>query len=95
MQPLTSQLAKQSSKELAIIHKQKILIALKSIGKGSFEDISKASGLTPNQVARRLKELEGDKLKWMPELIVKLDETKPTVTGRKAYLYQLNIKGNE
>jgi predicted ArsR family transcriptional regulator len=92
MQPLTSQLSKQASKELAVIHKQKILIALKSIGKGSFEDIAKATGLTPHQVARRLKELEGDKLKWMPELIVKLDETKPTVTGRKAYLYQLNTK---
>lgn len=89
MQPLTSLLAKQDSKTLIVIHKQKILIALKSIGSGSFQDISQVSGLTPNQVARRLKELEGDKLKCLPELIVKLDETKPTVTGRKAYLYKL------
>lgn len=89
MLPITSLQAKQAAKQLAITHRQQILNALKKIGKGTFEDIATKAQLTPHQVARRTKELEGDTLKGLPALIEKLDQKKPTPTGRMAYVYQI------
>ena len=85
----TSLAANAASKELKIIHWQLILDSLKYIDKGTFEQIAAFAKLTPNQVARRLKELEGDVLKGMAVRIIKLDEKRPTSTGRMAYLYQI------
>lgn len=66
----------------------KIIKALKRMkdNKGNFEQISRAAGLEPSQVWKRLPELVRDKV------IKNTGETSLTSSGRKAMVRKLNKK---
>lgn len=65
-------------------HHQKILDALQKNGEGIYEEIAEWCGFSDkNRVSRRLLELEN------LGKITKTDRTKPTSTGRKAFIYRI------
>lgn len=86
-QPITSHDAYNSMKGEPIEnHHAKIIEALTVLGKANYEEITKHAGFkNANAASRRLKEME------LKNLIIKTGETKPTSSGRKAFLYQLVI----
>jgi predicted ArsR family transcriptional regulator len=82
--PKTSTDAYRSvSIEMLNNHHGKIIKALKELGCGIYEEIASHLTMEKNQVSRRLVELERMELVWKP------GATKPTKSGRKAYVYQL------
>lgn len=68
-------------------HHKTILIALKVLGNGNYEQIATAVAMEKHQVGRRLKELE------VMQLIYKTGEKRLTSTNRSAYVYKLVQNG--
>lgn len=64
-------------------HHGKIILALKEIGSGIYEQIADFIGMDRHQVGRRLSELEREGIVWKPGLKAN------TKSGRQAYIYQL------
>ena len=83
-QPATSLEAHRSvTIEMKNNHYSKILKALKSLGSGTYEEISTFVGMDKHQVGRRLKEMEGE------QLVFKSGKKKPTKSGRNAFVYHV------
>lgn len=83
-QPKTSLDAYKSvTVEMRNTHYSKILKALKSLGSGTYEELSNHIGMDKHQIGRRLKEMEVD------ELIYKSGTKRATKSGRSAYVYFL------
>ena len=64
-------------------HHGKIILALKEIGSGNYEQIANFLGMDRHQVGRRLSELEREGIVWKPGL------KSNTKSGRQAFIYQL------
>lgn len=83
-QPSTSLEAYKSvTVEMQNNHYSKILKALKSLGSGTYEELSNFVGMDKHQIGRRLKEME------LNELIYKSGTKRATKSGRSAYVYFL------
>jgi len=81
--PKTSLLAYDASKELRTQHHKAIIDVLNKYPDGLiYEEISVKAGLDKHQVGRRLNELE------RLQIIHKPGTTKPTSTGRSAFIYK-------
>lgn len=82
--PETSHAANVSmTYEMRKKHHGKIILALKEIGSGNYEQIADFLGMDRHQVGRRLKELETEMIVWKPGL------KSNTKSGRQAFIYQL------
>jgi DNA-binding MarR family transcriptional regulator len=79
--PSTSMEAARASKDLSTAHYKLILEALKE--PGTFYELADRSGLRPDQVWRRLGELE------RRGLALPLDETRPSPSGRACRVWKL------
>lgn len=85
--PVTSiEAYKSITPEMLLSHHGKILLALKELGSGMYEEIAVKTGLERHSVARRLKELQY----FSPQpLIYNTGEKRKTSTGRNAFVYKL------
>lgn len=82
--PSTSHEANKSmTYEMRKQHHGKIILALKELGSGTYEQIATFLGMDRHQIGRRLSELERDGIVWKPGLKL------PTKSNRQAYIYQL------
>lgn len=83
-QPKTSLEAyKAVTLEMKNNHWSKIIKALKSLGSGTYEEVSDYVGMDKHQVGRRVKEME------LEGLIYKSGLKRPTKSGRNAYVYHV------
>jgi len=81
--PETSKAAdKAMTKEMRVIHFQKILAALNILGEAIYTEIAKTAGMEHNQVSRRAKEMVSE------GLIYRTDKKKKTPSGRNAFVYK-------
>lgn len=86
--PQTSiQAYKSITDEMLTNHYGKILSCLKSIGKGTYEEISSHTGLEKHRVGRRVSELE------RMGVIYKPGEKRLTSSNRYAFVYKLVENG--
>lgn len=68
-------------------HHRKILIALRLLKNGNYEQISQKASMDRHQVARRLNELESKGLVYKPGIKTL------TSTGRNSFVYSLTADG--
>lgn len=82
--PPTSIAAHRQANELKSEHYEKIIKALRKIRAGGiYTEIATISGMRPDQVGRRLSEMEA------AQVVFKVGNTRPTPAKRQAAVYQL------
>ena len=81
--PETSKEANRGmTKEMRVIHFQKILAALNILGEGIYTEIASKAGMEHNQISRRLLEMINE------GLIERLNKKRKTPSGRNAFVHR-------
>lgn len=82
--PATSLAAnKAATAEMRSDHHAKIIKGLRVLGSATYEELANHLGMDRHQIGRRLSELERELIVFKP------GNTKPTKSGRSAYVYCL------